>query len=37
VGEDLARLVLLLLVAAAFVNITRGTFRAWLQAKFVGR
>jgi hypothetical protein len=35
-GEDLARLLLLLIAAAAFVNITRGTFRSWLNAKFVG-
>jgi hypothetical protein len=36
VGDDLARLALLLILAAAFVNVTRGTFRAWLRSKFVG-
>jgi hypothetical protein len=36
VGDDLARLILLLLAGAALVNISRGTFRKWLQAKFVG-
>lgn len=36
-GEDLARLVLLVLAAAAFVNVTRGTLRDWLRAKFIGR
>lgn len=35
-GEDLSRLILLLLFAAAFVNITRGSFRDWLGAKFIG-
>jgi hypothetical protein len=35
-GDDLARLLLLLLAGAAFVNISRGTFRRWLHAKFVG-
>lgn len=35
-GDDLARLALLLIFGAAFVNITRGTFRAWLRAKFLG-
>jgi hypothetical protein len=35
-GEDLARLAWLLILGAAFVNITRGSFRAWLSAKFVG-
>jgi hypothetical protein len=35
-GNDVARLVLALLAAAAFVNVTRGTFRQWLHAKFVG-
>jgi hypothetical protein len=36
-GEDVARLALLLLFAAAFVNLTRGTLRNWLRAKFIGR
>lgn len=35
--EDLARLALLLLFAALFVNLMRGTSRRWLRAKFVGR
>lgn len=32
-----ARLVLLILAAALFVQLVRGTTRAWLWAKFVGR
>lgn len=34
---DLARLALLLLAAAFFVQIMRGTGRAWLSAKFLGQ
>jgi hypothetical protein len=34
--EALARLLLLLVVAALFVNVMRGTARKWLRAKFVG-
>ena len=37
VGDDLSRLVLLLIAGAAFVNISRGTFRTWLRAKFIGK
>jgi hypothetical protein len=36
VGDDLARLALLLIFGAAFVNITRGSLRKWLRAKFIG-
>jgi len=36
VGDDFSRLVLLLIAGAAFVNITRGTFRAWLHNKAIG-
>jgi hypothetical protein len=35
-GEDVARLALLLIFGAAFVNISRGTFRKWWRAKFIG-
>lgn len=35
-GDDLARLALLLIAGAAFVNLSRGTFRAWLHTKFIG-
>ncbi len=35
--DDVARLILLLIATAAFVNLTRGTFGAWLRAKFLGR
>ena len=35
-GDDLARLVLLLIAGAAFVNLSRGTLRTWLRAKFTG-
>lgn len=35
-GDDLARLALLLIASAAFVNLSRGTFRTWLRAKFIG-
>jgi hypothetical protein len=34
--NELSRLLLLVVFAAAFVNITRGTFRQWLRAKFIG-
>jgi hypothetical protein len=34
--EALARLALLLIAAALFVNVVRGTARQWLRAKFVG-
>jgi hypothetical protein len=37
VGDELARLLLLLLAAALFVQVTRGTTRRWLRMKFVGR
>jgi hypothetical protein len=33
---DLARLLLLLLAGAFFVQLMRGTGRAWLSAKFLG-
>jgi hypothetical protein len=36
-GEDLARLILLLIFGAWFVNLSRGTARAWLRSKFIGR
>jgi len=36
VGEPLARLVLLALFGAVMVNLSRGTLRAWLRAKFIG-
>lgn len=35
--EDLAKLFLLLLAGAFFVQLTRGTARQWLRAKFIGR
>jgi hypothetical protein len=35
-GDDLARLFLLLIVGALFVNLSRGTARQWLHNKFVG-
>jgi hypothetical protein len=35
--DGLARLILLLLAVAAFVQITRGTFRQWLHVKLTGR
>jgi hypothetical protein len=35
--DDLARVLLLLLAVAAFVQITRGTFRKWLGVKLTGR
>jgi hypothetical protein len=35
--DDLARLVLLLLAGAFFVQLTRGTARRWLRAKFIGK
>jgi hypothetical protein len=35
--DDFARLLLLLLAAALFVQLTRGTTRAWLRAKFLGQ
>lgn len=35
-GEDLARLILLLIAGAVLVNIARGSFRLWLHNKFVG-
>ena len=35
-ADDFARLALLLIIAAAFANLSRGTFRAWLRAKFIG-
>jgi hypothetical protein len=34
--DQLARLLLLIVFAAVFVNVTRGTLRQWLRAKFVG-
>jgi hypothetical protein len=34
--ESLSRLILLALVGAFFVNLTRGTATAWLRAKFLG-
>lgn len=34
--DELARLLLLVVFAAVFVNIVRGTLRQWLRAKFVG-
>jgi hypothetical protein len=34
--EPFARFLLLLVFAAVFVNIARGTLRQWLRAKFVG-
>ncbi len=36
-GETLARLLLLLVFAAFFVNLARGRARAWLRAKFMGK
>lgn len=35
-GEDLARLLLLLVAGAAFVNLSRGTLGTWLRSKFIG-
>ncbi len=34
--EAFARLLLLLFVAALFVNVSRGTARRWLKVKFTG-
>ncbi len=34
--DELARLLLLVLFAAMFVNVARGSFRRWLHAKFIG-
>lgn len=36
-GEDLARLLLLVIFGAFFVAVIRGKERAWLRAKFLGR
>ena len=35
-GELFAQFLLLILFAAVFVNIARGTLRQWLRAKFIG-
>lgn len=35
-GEDLSRLLLLLIGGAALVNLSRGTLSRWLRAKFIG-
>lgn len=35
-GEDVAKLLLALIAAAALVNVARGSFRTWLRAKFIG-
>jgi hypothetical protein len=37
VPDEFARLLLLLLAAAVFVQLTRGTLRVWLRAKFLGK
>jgi hypothetical protein len=36
-GEELARLVLLAIVGAYFVNLSRGTGGVWLRSKFFGQ
>lgn len=36
-GDELARVLLLLLAVAAFVQVTRGTFRRWLRVKLTGK
>lgn len=36
-ADYLSAALLTLLAIAAFINITRGTFIQWLQAKFLGR
>ena len=36
-ADQLARLLLLLVFAAFFVNVVRGTGRQWLRAKFIGK
>lgn len=35
-GEEFARLILLALATALFVQVTRGTTRRWLRMKFTG-
>jgi hypothetical protein len=35
-GDELASLILLLILGAAFVNVSRGTLSQWLRAKFIG-
>jgi hypothetical protein len=34
--ENLARILLLLLAVALFLNVANGTWRQWLRAKFIG-
>jgi hypothetical protein len=34
--NDLARILLVIVAAAVFVNVARGTLRQWLRAKLVG-
>lgn len=34
--ESFARIILLLLAVALFLNVANGTWRQWLRAKFIG-
>jgi hypothetical protein len=35
--ESFARVILLLLAVALFINVANGTWKQWLKAKFLGK